>query len=454
MTSSSPSTSVALTSCVAPGRVHRPGSAGFADAIRLWNGAVTARPAVVAQPISVTEVQGLVRYARDNDMPISVRGGGHDWAGRALVDDGLVIDMSLMRRVNVDAASRAATFGGGATAADVVSASAPDGLVPATGNFGEVGMVGLTLGGGYGPLNGIAGLALDNVLGAQLVLHDGTVIMVDADRDPELFWALRGGGANFGVVTSLRVRLHPMTSVVAGVILFPWHQAREVFRRYDELVPTMPDELTVQIGVLPGPNGESVVFLSPMWSGSTATATEWMDRLRGLGTPLLSEVAPMPYSATLRLLDPYIVWGRHHEMRTRNLRTFSSGAIDALIHAGDSLTSPYSGIAIHHFHGAATRVPVGETAFGIRTPHFLVEVLAAWDPADDGSPHRNWADTVYGELREHAIEGGYPNLIGPGQASQANAAYGPNADRLLAAKRRYDPKNTFSATSLPVNRVG
>lgn len=430
-------------------RIHLPESPVFEAATRLWNGAVSRRPAAVVRPTSRIEVQAALRHARDSGMPVSVRGGGHDWAGRALCTDGLVIDMSLMRRVEVDVASRTAFVSGGSTAADVVAATEAVGLVPATGTYGGVGIVGLTLGGGYGPLNGVAGLALDNVTGFEVVLHDGIALTVDEQHEPDLFWALRGGGGNFGVVTGMRVCLHAVNTVVAGFIAFPWHQAEQVLRRYDALRPSIPDELTVQVGVLPGPDGQSVVFLAPTWAGDAAAATPWVERLKSLGTPVLADVGQMRYSAMLGQFDPYVVTGRHYELRTRTVDSFNDGVIDTLLQAGASRTSPYSGIAIHHFHGAATRVPLGNSAFGIRSEHLVIEIVAAWDPADDVAPHRRWANTAYYELAPHSLEGGYPSLIGPEQAGQADAAYGPNADRLVEIKRRYDPDRVFTATPLP-----
>ena len=438
-----------LTDHLPPDRVHRPGSPHFDAVIQLWNGAVEHRPAMVAQPMSPTEVQKVMRYARANGAAVSVRGGGHDWAGRALARDGLVIDMSLMRHVAVDAASGIATLAGGAMATDVVTAAEHHGLAPATGIIGDVGMVGLTLGGGYGPLTGIAGLALDNLLEVQIVLEDGRAVTANAHDEPDLFWALRGGGGNFGVVTGMRVQLHSIPVVTAGVIGLAWDDANQVLRKYDALMSTAPDELTVAISVASGPGGGPVLFLWPTWSGPTESSFAWMERLAGLGTPVLTQVTPMPYSLVLQLVAPFIVWGGHHEMRTRSLRTYSSGAIDALIRAVDTRTSELSAISIHHFHGAATRVPIEQTAFGIREPHFMVEILAAWQPGEDGTPHRNWAEAVYTDLGEHALDGGYPSLIGPDQAAQADAAYGPNAARLLEVKRRYDPANVFSASPLP-----
>jgi FAD/FMN-containing dehydrogenase len=428
--------------------LHMPNTPPYAEAIRLWNGAVDRRPAMVAQPASTAEVAAAVQYARANGLPISVRGGGHDWAGRSLVNKGLVIDLSRMARVDVDPGARVATIAGGATAAVAVAATEVHGLIPATGTHGQVGMVGLTLGGGYGHLNGVAGLALDNMVAAEVVLPDGRIVTTDAEHEPDLIWALRGGGGNFGVVTAMQVRLHRIESVFGGVIMYSWHEAEHVFRAYNDLVPTMPDELTVQIGVVSGPDGRPAVFLTPVWCGA-ADPSAWLDRLARLGTPAVRQIEAMPYSRLLTLFDPYIAWGRHYELRTRTLRNFGPGTVDALIHAGDARSSVHSGIAIHHCHGASTRVPLQDTAFGIREPHFVVEVVAAWEPADEPKPHREWADRVYDDLAPHAVEGGYPNLIGPQHAAQARRSYGPNAIRLANLKRRYDPDNVFNATTLP-----
>jgi hypothetical protein len=203
--------------------------------------------------------------------------------------------------------------------------------------------------------------------------------------------------------------------------------------------------------VASGPGGGPVLFLWPTWSGSTQSSSEWTERLIGLGTPVVSQITPMPYSGVMQLVAPFIVWGQHHEMRTRSVRRFSSGAIHALIRAIDTRTSELSAISIHHFHGAAARVPIGQTAFGIREPHFMIEILATWQPGEDGTPHRNWAEAVYTDLGNYAIDGGYPSLIGPDQAAQAGAAYGLNAAHLRQMKLRYDPANVFNASALPAD---
>jgi FAD/FMN-containing dehydrogenase len=431
-----------------PGGVHLPGSEGYLSGVTIWNGAVAARPAAVARPRSLEEVQAVVRSAHDQGMAITVRGGGHDWAGRSLNDGGIVIDMSGMRQVHIDTAAREAIVDGGATVEDVVSAAEPHGLTAAAGSHGDVGIVGFTLAGGYGALNGTTGLGLDNLIEAQVVLADGRAVTANATSEPDLYWALRGGGGNFGVVTRMRVRLHSLTTIITGVLLYPWEQAPEVLQGFDALAPSMPDDLTVQTGFVSTPDGSPAAFLAPTWMGDPDEASRWLDRLRGLGSPVVDQVSPTSPSVRLHMLDAFTPRGRHYEMRTANVAALSSEVIDALVRAGADRTSPLSAVGIHHFHGASTRVGVADTAFGIRTPHFMVEIIAAWEPGD-GAAHRQWAQSLYESILAGGLPGGYPTFIGPAQRSQADAAYGPNAERLLTMKRQWDSANRFVATPLP-----
>jgi FAD/FMN-containing dehydrogenase len=416
---------------------------------RIWNAAVQHLPALVVRVRSPRDVQEAIRVARERGMSLSVLGGGHDWAGRALRDGGLLIDLSGMRRVTVDAGARVATVGGGASANDVMAVATPYGLVAAAGNVGSVGMTGLTLGGGYGPLNGRFGLASDNLLGAEVVIADGRIVTADATHEPELFWALRGGGGNFGAVTSMRVRLHRLNRVIGGLIVFPWSQAATMWRGLGEVLATAPDELTVQSGLLPGPDGNPTAYLAPAWSGDLAAGKRVIDPLAKLGTPLATQVAPMTYGEMLGLFDAHAGPGRHWAFCTRSVAGYTPEVIDALVEAGRTRTSPLSVIPIHHFHGASTRVTSDKTAFANRREHFMIEIIAAWEQGD-GSTHRAWADAVSTALAPHALPGGYPNLLGPDHHEQISNAYGDNAIRLQTAKTRYDPDDVFTAIPLPV----
>jgi FAD/FMN-containing dehydrogenase len=244
-----------------------PGHELHEEGSRVWNRAVRRRPAVVAFYKRPEDVQAAVRAARRHGLALSVRGGGHDWAGRALSDNGLVIDLTAMRDVAVDPRALVATVAGGARAKDVANAASAHGLVAAMGNCGAVGMAGLTLGGGYGPLSGTCGLAGDNLLGAEIVLADGRRVTTGPDAEPELFWALRGGGGNFGVVTSMRVRLHPVRDMLVGTIIYNWNEAGAVLRRCAEFAATAPDELGVAVGAMAGPDGKPAIMVVALWNG-------------------------------------------------------------------------------------------------------------------------------------------------------------------------------------------
>lgn len=436
---------------VMQGKVVLPVDDDYDAARTVWSGGVDRRPAVIACCESSRDVQLAVTAARTYGLGVSVRGGGHDWAGRAIRQDGLVIDLSPMRQVTIDPESRTALVCGGALAKDVVTAAEPHGLVAVTGACSSVGMTGLTLGGGYGALSSRYGLAVDNLLGAEVVLADGQKITADAVENRDLFWALRGGGGNFGVVTSMRIRLHPLRSVLSGMILFPWSDAELVLRAYAAFVAAAPECLTVMAGALAAPDGQPVLFLAPTWCGGIDEGKTPIAALQSLGIPMMSSVGEMAYSEHLKMFDPFIPSGRHHAIKTRWLPRLTARAISALSISGQTMTSPFSAIALSYFHGAAARVAADETAFGCRREHFLVEILGAWEPRpmENGASHRLWAQNASAMLARDALPGGYPNLLGPDDHDQIEWAYGDNLARLERVKECYDPGNVFSATPMP-----
>jgi hypothetical protein len=439
-----------------PGGVALPGDALYDEGCRVWNGGVHHRPKLIAFCKRPEDVQAAARAARRHGLPLSVRGGGHDWAGRALRDGGLVIDLTRMRDVAVDPQTRVATVAGGAQAKDVAAAAGAHGLVAALGNCGAVGMAGLTLGGGYGPLIGTCGLAVDNLLGAEIVLADGRRVTTGPDAEPDLFWALRGGGGNFGVVTSLRVRLHPMRHMLTGTIIYGWNEASAVLRRYAAYAAMAPDELGLSAGMVSGPAGEPVIMVVPLWNGDQHRGERVMEEVRAFGTPLSAEVGPATYAAMLAQYDAWLeaVDGAHWEFRTRSLPTLTAHATDAMIAAMARAGSPISSILWHHFQGAATRIPTDRTAFGLRREHIMVELLAGWKPdGDDGAAHRHWVQDLWQKLGPFSLPGGYANLLGPDSREQAAEAYGGNAARLRILKHRFDPDGVFTAIPLPLLEV-
>jgi FAD/FMN-containing dehydrogenase len=435
-----------------PVRVSRPRDERYAAATAIWPKS-GSKPRVVVHCETAEDVQVAIRAAHDCGLSLSVRGGGHDWAGRALCD-GLVIDLSGMNGVAVDSDRRLAKISGGARAADVAAVADPLGLAAVTGSVGAVGMAGLTLGGGYGPLIGRFGLALDNLVSAQVVLADGRIVAAGPGGDDELFFALRGGGGNFGVVTQMHHRLHEVPSVRSGMLIYPFSEAKAVLERCADMSASMPDELTVQLGFLIAPDKAPVVMIVPTWCGPASKGEAHVAPLLTLGTLLAGRVEVQSYGASLTVFDPYLVNGQRTLMETCWLPALDASAIDAAIEAMAAAVSPGCAIFTHEFRGAASRISEEETAFGLRRDHVLIEVLAVFGDGSNGDEeearHRQWAKSARHAFDAMALPGGYPNLLPPDGTDRAAMSYGRNADRLARAKRHYDPDGVFrSAIPLP-----
>jgi FAD/FMN-containing dehydrogenase len=439
-----------------PGRVSKPGDDRYVAATAIWAKPIGRMPRAVVHCRSAKDVQSVVRAARDADLPLSVRAGGHDWAGRALCE-GIVIDLSGMNSVTVDPGGHTARISGGARAADVVAATDPLGLAPVTGSLGMVGMAGLTLGGGYGPLIGRFGLALDNLFGAEVVLADARIVVADADHDDALLWALRGGGGNFGVVTAMRQRVHELPSVRFGVFIYPFAEAKSVLERWAAVMATVPDELTAQVMLAAGPDGLPAVMVAPMWCGPTEQGEGRLAPFSKLGTLVAGGAKAMPYGTSLSAFDPFIVHGRRTFIETCWLPSLDSGGIDIFIEAMKTAVSLGCALATHEFRGAASRVPVEATAFGLRRDHVLVEIIAVLPgqpEKHDEERHQQWAQATRDAFDALALPGGYPNLLARNDAERATKSFGPNAKRLTDAKQHYDPDNVFrSAIPLPSIRL-
>jgi FAD/FMN-containing dehydrogenase len=436
-----------------PGRVSLPGEGGYAAATAIWAKPVGPMPRAVVHCRTTEDVQSAIRTVRDCGLPLSVRGGGHGWTGRALCA-GIVIDLSGMNGVSVDADHRSAIISGGARASDVAAVTDPLQVAAVTGTCSAVGMAGLTLGGGYGPLIGRFGLALDNLLAAEVVLADGRTVVANRDNEEELFWALRGGGGNFGVVTAMRYRLHRLPSVRTGLLVYPFSEAKAVLGRCADIAASSPEDPTVEFGCVGGPDGKPVVIVHPTWCGLPADSEARVAPFLKLGTLLAGNLEVMPYGTSLTLYDPYIVNGQRVFMDTCWLPALDSAAIADFIEAMAAAVSPCCAIFTHEFKGAASRVPAEATAFGLRCNHVVVEILATFVDRSDNEEeqrHRQWARATRQAFAPMALPGGYPNFLAGDDPDRVAKSYGPNAGRLIAAKRRYDPDNIFnSANPLPV----
>ncbi len=436
-----------------PGRVSLPGEDGYAAATAIWAKPVGPMPRAVVHCRTTEDVQLAIRTARDCGVPLSVRGGGHHWAGRALCA-GIVIDLGGMNGVSVDPDHRSAIISGGARAADVAAVTDPLHVAAVTGTCSTVGMAGLTLGGGYGPLIGRFGLALDNLLAAQVALADGRVVVADESNEPELFWAVRGGGGNFGVVTAIRYRLHNLPSIRSGMLVYPFAEARAVLRRCADIAASSPEDLTVEFGCFGGPDGKPVVLIHPTWCGLPADSEARVAAFLKLGTLLAGNLEAMSYGTSLTFYDPYIVNGQRVFMDTCWLPALDTASIAAFIEAMASAVSPGCALITHEFKGAASRVPAEATAFGLRRDHVVVEILATYvDRSDEEEEqrHRQWALATRQAFAPTALPGGYPNFLAADDSDRVAKSYGPNAGRLIDAKQHYDPDNIFnSAIPLPV----
>jgi FAD/FMN-containing dehydrogenase len=434
------------------GSVHLPGRD---DCIRARDATANLSPRrapYVVNCRNVDEVRLTVGAARARNLPLSVRGGGQDWAGQPLRQERLVVDLSSMRGVVIEPAAKVAVVAGGATSTDVIRAAEPHGLVAVTGNFGSVGMTGFTLSGGYGSLTPKFGLALDNLLSADVVLEDGSLVTADATTNGELFWALRGGGGNFGIVVSMRLRLHALRAVLGGMIVFPRQDSHSILASYADLISCAPDELSVVAGMFPIQGRELAVTLVPTWCGDPARGAKVMSELRSLGRPVHSRVGSLSYADMIATRDTCIESSRKYAIETRWLADLKADAIATLIASGATRSSPSSSILLHHFHGVGTRVASSSTAFGLRRRHFLVEIVASWGAESDSEAarHRQWARTLSRELERDSIPGDYHRPLAPHAYEQIDSAYGCNALRLRRLKKRFDPDGVFSsATALP-----
>jgi FAD/FMN-containing dehydrogenase len=437
------------------GGFSKPGDDRYAAATAIWAKPVGRTPRAIAHCRTPQDVQSAIRAARECDLPLSVRGGGHDWAGRALCG-GIVIDLSGMNGVIVGSDNRTVRISGGARASDVLAVTDPLGLAAVTGSCSSVGMTGLTLGGGYGPLIGRFGLALDNLLAADVVLADGRIVTAKHDSQEELFWALRGGGGNFGVVTSMQHRVHDLPSVRSGMLLFPFTEARAVLEGCIDITAAAPEELTIQLGIVGGSDGVPLVMIAPTWCGAPEQGEARLAPFLRLGTLVAGTLEATVYGASLAIFNPFLVTGKRVFMETCWLPTLDSHSIDVFIRAMATAASPGCAIVTHEFRGAASRVPAGATAFGLRRDHILVEILASFpdrsEPQDE-QWHQGWVRATLRAFDTVALPGGYPNLLASSEVERAAKSYGRNVDRLIRANRHYDPDSIFnSAIPLPTGR--
>ena len=425
----------------------------YNDARKVWNGSVDRRPALIARCLTDNDVQAAVRFAAAHRMLVSVRGGGHHIAGNAVVEGGLMIDLSGMRTVDVDAAKRTARVGAGALLSDLDREAQKHGLATPLGINSTTGVAGLTLGGGFGWLTRRHGMTVDNLLGATVVTADGVARVVSAALEPDLFWAIRGGGGNFGVVTSFEFQLHPVgPEVYAGFVVYPFAQARQVLRAWRDFTTGTPDELSVWSVLRKAPplpflpasaHGTEVVIFPLVYSGDAEAGKRAAEPVLRFGDPIGTALAPMPYAAFQSAFDPLLTAGGRNYWKSNNFRTLTDAALEVMITAASRLPGPECEIFVAQLGGAMARVKPAATAFFGRDARYIMNVHGRWSDARDDEPVRAWARQAFQDAAQHATGSGYVNFLTEDEGERVAASYGTNYPRLQTVKQRFDPGNLF-----------
>jgi FAD/FMN-containing dehydrogenase len=436
------------------GEIVLPADPGYDATRRIWNAMIDKHPAVIARCADAKDVARAVSFARDNRLALAVRGGGHNIAGSALVEDGMVVDLSGMKAVRVDPAAQRATVEGGATLADLDAATQAHGLATPVGINSTTGVAGLTLGGGFGWLSRKFGMTVDNLESADVVTADGSMVHASATEHPDLFWALRGGSGNFGVVTRFVFRLHPVgPEVLTGLIAYPAAQAKSVLQKYREFTATAPDELCVwavlrlapPLPFLPAEvHGTPIVVLAFAYVGDPKAGEPLVQPLRKFGVVAGEFIGVQPFAAWQQAFDPLLTTGARNYWKSHNLTELSDGLLDTTMAALANLPSPQCEIFIAALGGAASRQPADATAYAHRSTRFVMNVHSRWDAAADDRRCIQWARDFFQASAPFASGGVYVNFMSDDEADRVSAAYGPNYRRLAEVKRKFDPNNLFS----------
>lgn len=435
------------------GPVILPEDPGYDDARRIWNAMVDKRPGAFARCTGVADVMHAIQVAKDQGLLVSVRSGGHNIAGSALCDDGLTIDLLDMKSVRIDPDARLAYVEPGATLGDFDHEAQAFGLATSLGINSTTGVAGLTLGGGFGWLTRKHGLTVDNLLAAEMVTADGQRVRASAEEHADLFWAIRGGGGNFGVVTQFVFRLHPVgPEVLSGLIVYPFEQAKSLLAQYREYVETIPDELSVWAILRKAPplpflpeavHGREVVVFAFMHSGDPAEGAQLIEPVRQFGDAYGEHIGPSPYAGWQQGFDPLLTPGARNYWKSHNFAELSDGAVDAVIEYTGKLPSPQCEIFIALLGGEANRVAADAMAYAHRNVRFVMNVHGRWDePSQDGKCV-TWSRDFFEAAKPFAMGGVYVNFMTEEETDRIGAAYGPNYERLARIKQKYDPGNLF-----------
>ena len=435
------------------GEVLAPGDAAYDEVREVWNAMIDRKPGLIARCMSAEHVVQAVRFASRHKVLVSVRGGGHNIAGNAVCDGGLMMDMSLMKRVQVDPAARRATAEPGCTLGDFDAATQAHGLATPLGINSTTGVAGLTLGGGFGWLSRKYGMTVDNLLSADVVTADGSQVHASEKENEDLFWGLRGGGGNFGVVTRFEFQLHPVgPQVLSGLIVFPFDQAKSVLRQFARFTETMPDELNVwtitrkapPLPFLPeGVHGQEIVAFALCHVGDPQQGEKLIEPLRGFGTPHGEHIGVQPYAAWQQAFDPLLARGARNYWKSHNFARLSDEVIDVIIEYAGKLPSPQCEIFIGTIGAQTARVAPGAMAYSSRDANYVMNVHGRWESPAQDERCIAWAREFFAKSQPYASAGAYINFLTQDESDRIAFAYGAAYDRLVALKRKYDPANLF-----------
>jgi FAD/FMN-containing dehydrogenase len=424
------------------GTVHLPDGDGYDQARQVWNGMIDRRPAAIVCAAGVADVMATVRFAGENGLPVAIRGGGHNVAGTAVGDGSIVIDLARLKSVRVDPAERRASAGGGVLWCEYDHETQAFGLASPGGAISTTGIAGLTLGGGYGYLSRRYGMACDNLLSADVITASGELVTASADSHSDLFWALRGGGGNFGVVTAFEFQLHPVREPLGGMIVFPFEMSKTVLQRFRDLCLEASDNLTLLAAVLPAPDGGKAVAVVLSDIGTEEEGERAIRSLRELGSVLMDTFAHMSYCAMQRQVDVSYPKGQRHFWKSAFLKTLTDDVIDLMIEAVSTSPSRLNTIMIEAYGGAVARVPNDATAFGHRDAMFNLGILAIWDDPAIDTEQTAWAREGWQKILPHSTGGVYVNYLSAGE--DVHSAYSDaRFQRLAAIKAQYDSANLF-----------
>ncbi len=426
------------------GDLIQPGDQDYDAARAVYNAMVDRHPALIVRCAGVSDVISALDFARTNNLLISVRSGGHNIAGRALCDGGLVVDLSRMKGCRIDPIQRIARAEAGLTWREFDHETQTFGLATTGGIISSTGIAGLTLGGGLGWLMRKYGLSCDNLTAVDLVTADGQFLTASASAYPDLFWGMRGAGTNFGIATSFEYRLHPVSSVLGGMLIHPYAKAREILRFYRDFTATAPDELTTYANLLTTPEGEPVLAIILCYNGPIEVGEKVLRPLRAFGPPVADQVAPIAYQEMQMLLDASFPPGLQNYWKSSFLRDLSDEAIDTLVAHFATVLSPLTALVVEHFGGAVERIGQDETAFSPRDHHYNFLIISRWTDAAESERHIRWTRELWDMMQPFAVEAAYVNYLAEEESERVQGIYGATKyERLVALKNKYDPTNFF-----------